>query len=142
MKVCRLYLSKSVSVFLLLVILAWPLLGVIGIVAALVGSSDGYGAAWAFVFVLAIGLTIAYGWLRIPFEIRVDDTTATFRSVLGKTVVPLVQIRSLRAKPLALGFVDLRHETGTLHLVSQMTGFHDFVLSVKSSNPMVRIEGC
>lgn len=142
MKVCRLYLATPLLIFYLLVILAFPLAGVAGIIAALLGAWDSIDAVWSFVFILAIGLAIAYGWLRIPFEIRVDDTTATFRSVFRKTEVPLAQIQSLRAKPYALGFVDLRHKKGTLHLLSQMTGFHDFVVSVKSSNPAVKISGC
>jgi ATP-dependent 26S proteasome regulatory subunit len=65
-----------------------------------------------------------------------------FRSVVGKTVVPVAEIKAVRAKRYALGFVDVRHARGTIHLINQMDGFHDFVCTVKTLNPAAKIEGC
>lgn len=99
--------------------------------------------AWVFVIVLAFGLFNAYMWLRIPFEIKtLDNATIEFRSLLRKTDVSVAEIRSVRAKRCALGFVDVVHGRGTVHLLSQMEGFHDFVSTIKSANPAAKIEGC
>ncbi len=53
-----------------------------------------------------------------------------------------VEIKSVRAKPYALGVVDVVHQNGRVHLLSQMDGFHDFISTIKSLNPEVKIEGC
>ena len=99
-------------------------------------------AAWLLVVVLGIGLFSSYTWLRFPFEIRVNDGMIEFRSVVRKTFVPVADIKSMRAKRYTLGFVDVRHAGGTVHLINQMDGFHEFVGTVKSLNPAAKIEGC
>jgi hypothetical protein len=143
MKVYRLYVAKPLLIVYLLVILSWPLVGVGGIAAALLGAfGPDRSAAWLFVIVLGIGLLISYMWLRFPFEIRVNDGIVEFRSVIRKTVVPVAEIKSVCAKRYTLGFVDVRHGRGTVHLINQMDGFHDFVWTVKTLNPAARIEGC
>ncbi len=86
---------------------------------------------------------VAYMWLRIPFEIKIhDDNTVEFRSVLRRTTVSPGEIISVKAKPYALGFLDLRHSKGTVHLISQIGGFHDFISTLKSLNPSVEVKGC
>src|SRR5258707_13961460 len=109
MKVYRLYVAKPLLIVYLLVILAWPLVGVAGIAAALLGAfGPDRSAAWLFVVVLGIGLLISYLWLRFPFEIRVNDGVVEFRSVVRKTVIPVAEIKSVCAKRYTLGFVDVR----------------------------------
>jgi hypothetical protein len=143
MKVYRLYLAKPLLIVYLLVILSWPLIGVLGIGAALFGAfGPDRSAAWLFVIVLGIGLFNSYMCLRFPYEIRVIDSMIEFRSVVRKTVVSGTEIKSVRAKRYALGFVDVRHARGTVHLIHQMDGFHDFVWTVKTLNPAAKIEGC
>jgi hypothetical protein len=145
MKVCRLYVAKPILIFYLLMAAAWPLVGVGGIALAMSGAcgpgTEGI-CVTVFVIVLGIGIFVSYSWLRFPFEIRMNEGIIEFRSVVRKTVVPAAEIKSMRAKPYALGFVDVRHARGTVHLVSQMDGFHDFVLTVKSLNPAAKIVGC
>jgi hypothetical protein len=81
--------------------------------------------------------------VRIPFEIKVrDDAMIEFRSVLGRTTISPGAIKSVRAKSYALGFIDVVHGGGTVHLLSQMDGFHDFIATLKSLNPAVQIQGC
>ncbi len=82
-------------------------------------------------------------WLRFPFEIRVrDDAKIEFRSVFRATVVSPAEIKSIRAKLYAMGFVDVTHAKGTVHLLNQIDGFHELVATIKSMNPAVEIKGC
>jgi hypothetical protein len=143
MKVYPLYLAKPLLIVYLLIILSWPLIGVVGIAVTLLGAfGPDRSAAWLFVIVLGIGLLNSYMCLRFPFEIRVIDGMIEFRSVVRKTLVPVAEIKSVRAKRYALGFVDVRHARGTVHLIHQMDGFHDFVCTIKTLNPAAKIEGC
>ncbi len=147
MKICKLYVAWPVKMCYFLMALAWPLIGMFGIAAAATGAfgpdpgASGIGI-WVFVFVLFSGLYASYSWLSFPYEIRMQENALEFRSLMRNRVVPVATIRSMRAKPYALGFVDLQHERGTIHLVSQMDGFHEFVSAVKSLNPAAKIEGC
>ena len=82
-------------------------------------------------------------WLRFPFEIKLrDDAIVEFRSVFRRITVSPVEIKSVRAKPYALDFVDVVLQGGTVHLLSQMDGFHEFITTLKSLNPAIRIQGC
>ncbi len=144
MKVYKLYLAKPLLAFYLLMLAAWVLAGVVGIVVGAVGKlgSDG-PPVWVFVIVLGIALFNAYVLLRFPFEIRVlDDTVIEFRSVFRRITVSPMEVKSVRAKPYTLGLVDVVHQRGTVHLLNQMDGFHDFLYTLKSLNPAVRIQGC
>ncbi|SRR6266567_3916364 len=144
MKLYRLYLAKPLLVFYLLIVAAWIFAAVVGIIVASVGGfgSDGPPAV-AFLVMLVVALFTAYMWLRIPFEIGVrDDAIIEFRGVLRRVTIPAIEIKSVRAKRYALGFIDVVHEGGTVHLLSQMDGFHEFIATLKSLNPAVQIQGC
>jgi hypothetical protein len=142
-KLYKLYLAKPLLVFYLLMLAAWVLAGVIGIIVGAIKLGSDGPPVWAFVIWLCGALFVAYMWLRIPFEIKIhDDTMIEFRSVLRTTTISPVDIKSVRAKPYALGFVDVVHQKGRVHLLSQMDGFHDFISTIKSLNPTVKIEGC
>ena len=144
MRLYRLYLAKPLLIFYLLILAAWVFAGIIGIIVGAAGKlgSDG-PPVWIFFIFLAVALFTAYMWLRIPFEIKMrDDPLIEFRSVLRRTTISPVEIMSVRAKPYALGFVDVVHRTGTVHPLSQMDGFHDFISTIKSLNPEVKIAGC
>jgi len=144
MRVYKLYLAKPLLIFYLLVLVAWVLAGVIGTI---------YGAVWgfgsngppsvAFLAMLFVALFTAYMWLRVPFEIKVrDDSIIEFRSVFRRIAISPIEIKSVRAKPYALGFIDVVHGGGTVHLLSQMDGFHEFITTLKSLNAAVEIRGC
>ena len=125
-------------------LVAWVFAGVIGII---VGTLAKLGLdsppVWVFVIWFCIALFVAYMWLRIPFEIKIhDDTMIEFRSVLRRTIISPLEIKSVRAKRYALGFIDVVHRGGTVHLLSQMDGFHEFISTLKSLNPAVQIQGC
>jgi len=144
MKTYNLYLAKPLLIFYLLMFGAWVLAGIGGIIASALGvfGPDGPPVI-AFVVLFGIALFNSYMWLRIPFEIKIlDNTIIEFRSLLRRTTVSPTDIKSVRAKRYALGLVDVLHEGGTVHLLSQMDGFHDFISTIKSINPAAKIKGC
>jgi hypothetical protein len=117
--------------------------GVIGIIVGAIRLGSDGPPVWACVIWLCGALFVPYMWLRMPFEIKIhDDNMIEFRSVLRTTTISPVDIKSVRAKPWALGFVDVVHQKGRVHLLSQMDGFHDFISTIKSLNPTVKIAGC
>jgi hypothetical protein len=144
MKLYRLYFAKPLLVFYFLILGAWVLAGVAGILFGAFGKLGSEGPpVWIFVILLVFAVLNGYMWLRFPFEIKLrDDTTVEFRSVFRRITVSPVDIKSVRAKPYALGFVDVVHQGGTIHLLSQMDGFHEFIATLKSLNPAIRIQGC
>jgi len=144
MKLYKLYLAKPLLVFYLLMFAALFLAGAIGTIYGAVGGFGSNGPPTvAFLVMLVVALFTAYMWLRIPFEITVrDDNIMEFRSVLRRVTISPVEIKSVRAKRYALGFIDVRHSGGTVNLLSQMDGFHEFVSTLKSLNPSIEIKGC
>ena len=81
--------------------------------------------------------------MRYPFEIKVrDDNFIEFRSLFRRIALSPNEIKAVRAKRYALGFVDIIHEKGKVHLLNQMDGFHDFISTLKSLNPSIKIQGC
>lgn len=144
MKVYKLYLAKPLLVFYLGMFAVW-IVTVIAVAAA--GALGKLGSerppAWIFLIFLALAFFVPYMWLRHPFEIKIrDDNMIEFRSVLRRVVVSPMEVESVRAKRYALGFVDVKHRGGMVHLLNQMDGFHDFLATLKSLNPAVKIEGC
>jgi hypothetical protein len=144
MKLYKLYFAKPLLVFYLVILAVWVSVGVVGIVVGAIGKRGPEGPpVWVFVILLGFALFNAYMWLRFPFEIQVrDDSIIEFRSVFRRTTISPMEVKSVRAKPYALGFIDVVHQGGTVHLLNQMDGFHDFISTLKSLNPSVRIQGC
>jgi hypothetical protein len=144
MKLYKLYFAKPLLVFYLLMLGVWALVGVAGILFGAFGKLGSEGPpVWVFVILLGFALFNAYMWLRFPFEIKVrDDSIIEFRSVFRRTAISPMEVKSVRAKPYALGFVDVVHQGGKIHLLNQMDGFHDFLSTLKSLNPSVKIQGC
>ena len=144
MKLYRLYLAKPLLIFYLLMFGVWTVVPAILIVVGAIWSlgSDA-PPIWIFLICLCFGCFLSYMWLRIPFEITVrDDSNIEFRSLFRRTVVSPREIKSVRAKRYSIGLVDVAHERGTVHLLNQMDGFHDFIATLKSNNPAVEIKGC
>jgi len=144
MKLYKLYLGKPLLIFYLVMLAVFVSVGVVGIVVGAIGKLSSEGPpVWVFVILLGFALFNAYTWLRFPFEIKVrDDSIIEFRSVFRRTTISPMEVKSVRAKRYALGFVDVVHQGGTVHLLNQMDGFHDFISTLKSLNPSVKIQGC
>ncbi len=85
-----------------------------------------------------------YLWvLRVPFELKIhEDNSVEFRSLLKRTVVSPHEIRSIKARPLTLGFINVKHERGTISLVNHIDGFYDLVWTLKSVSPSIEVRGC
>lgn len=57
MKVCTLYIAKPVLILYLFLVVAWPGVGIVGIIASWYGAfGPDYAALWAFVPVLGLAL--------------------------------------------------------------------------------------
>jgi uncharacterized membrane protein len=144
MKSYKLYIARPLLIFYLFMFGIVELIGIVGLIVAATGKLGPDGPpVWVF-FLLVCAVSFAsYMWLRFPFEIRVhDDTNIEFRGLFRTMVISLTEIKSVRAKLYALGFVDVVHQRGTVHLLNQMDGFHDFIATIKSINPGVEIKGC
>jgi hypothetical protein len=144
MKLYKLYVPKPVQIYYLFMLAAMPIAGITLTVVAALGKMGPDGPPfWIFIPVLGVLCFVPYMWLRIAFEIRIsDDAKIEFRNIFRTTVVTPAEIKSVRAKRYALGFVDIVHLQGTVHLLNQMDGFHEFITTVKSMNPAVEIKGC
>src|SRR5713226_8985931 len=111
MKTYKLYIAKPLLIFYLVMFGAMGLAGIIGIAVTALGKLGQNGPP-VLIFIPWLGAIsfISYMWLRVPFEIRIcDDTKIEFRSVLRTIVISPAEIKSVRAKPYALGFVDIAH---------------------------------
>lgn len=144
MKLYKLYVAKPLLVYYLAMLGLFVLVGIVGLGASTAGK---FGAdappAWVFVIVLVFAVFTAYMWLRYPFEIRIrDDSAVEFRSVFRRTTISPSDIQLVRAKRYAIGFVDVIHGGGKIHLLNHMDGFHDFIATLKSLNPSIKIQGC
>lgn len=141
MKVYKLYIAKPLLVFYLVWLAAFVSVGVVGIVVTASGRLDPNGPPlWVFIIILGFALFNAYMWLRFPFEIKInDDNRIEFRSIFRRVTVSPNEIKAVRAKRYALGFVDVVHEKGKVHLLNHIDGFHEFLTTLKSLNPAVKI---
>ena len=144
MKIYKLYIPKVVQIFYLFMLGAMPIAGItLAVVAALGNLEPDAPPVWIFILLLSVFCFVPYMWLRVVYEIRIrDDAKIEFRCIFRTTVVSPAEIKSVRTKRYALGFVDIVHLNGTVHLLNQMDGFHEFVTTVKSMNPAAEIKGC
>lgn len=144
MRIYKLYIAKPLLVFYLVMLSALVLAGVVGIVVTAFGKLDPNGPpVWVFIMVFAFALFNAYMWLRFPFEIKIrDDNLIEFRSIFRRVIISPGTIQAVRAKRYALGFVDVVHEKGKVHLLNHIDGFHEFLTTLKSLNPAVKVQGC
>jgi hypothetical protein len=100
-------------------------------------------ARWLILVWLGFLLWIGYFYLKIPFKISLgDDNLLEFKSVVRTTVVAPRDIVSIKAMPLSLGFINVKHRGGKLRLMCQITGLYELIYTVKTLNPEVEIEGC
>lgn len=83
-----------------------------------------------------------YTYLTTPFEIvyNADDSIA-FRSALRRTSLRAQEITSIVTGALSPYFIRIRHPGGTLNVLGQIDGFHEFLMRVKAVNKHVRVKG-
>jgi hypothetical protein len=132
-----------------IVVMMWVFLTVLAAVGAfLVVRVLGWTASPALpqgVVFIWLGLLawIWYSYLRIPYAITLrDDQVLEFRSFLKRTLVAPGDLLSIKAVPLSLGFINIRHKGGKIRLINQITGLYELICTVKSLNPNIEIQGC
>ena len=54
------------------------------------------------------------------------------RRILGRTKVPVREIISLKATPMTVGFISVKHRQGSLRIMSRMTGLYELIGRVKA----------
>jgi hypothetical protein len=96
------------------------------------------GQGWFWVFLVGAIAWSWYSYLRVPFQINVFDNRIEFRSILKRSIIFPEQIRFITAWG---GMVKIRHTRGTVLLFAQMDGFHDFISTVNSLNPSIKLKG-
>ncbi len=120
--------------------------GIVITISPIIGSNffGPDGPPWPIGIVwLVVLVWVWYAFLRIPFEIRVlDDNNIEFKSLLKRTTISPMEIKSLKAWSISIGFLRLKHSKGTIHLLNQIDDFHEFVSFIKASNPNIEIRGC
>ena len=90
---------------------------------------------------------VASGWyqfLRIPFEIKIqDDGLISFRTLFGRIVLSAADIESIRAwgNVVGGGILKVKRKRGSLKILYNMAGLADFVGKVKTLNPTVNVKG-
>jgi hypothetical protein len=138
-------LSKPMLFFLLTTVAFIVLLGLAILIPALLspaGARQPHRLWFTLVWCGFLGW-IWYAYLRIPYTITWrDDDSLEFRSLIGRTQVPVRQIISLKATPFTVGFISVKHQQGSLRIMSRMTGLYELIGRVKALNPEVEIKGC
>jgi hypothetical protein len=93
-------------------------------------------------FWLIVMLWVWVTYLKIPLKIiRHANNSLEFVSVMGATTLKMEEIISIKASPMSLGFLHLKHRGGALRLYTHMTGLFEVVGFIKASNPAVKIKG-
>lgn len=95
-----------------------------------------FAAAWIFALLWAW-----YIYLSTPFEITYRfGEPIVFRAMLKRTVLEPKAITSITTG-LFSPTIRLAHAGGTINLLGQMDGFHEFLARIKTENGAVIIRG-
>ncbi len=139
-RVYRLYLGLYLKVLLPLLLGGFTVLGIVWLIPGLVSGGP------PFPFPIVWLGALAYMWiflLSVPYRIEVDEAgRVTFVSRLRRIQVASGAIRSIRPRPLHIGFLVVRHDGGRILLLSQFDGFHEFLTELTARSPGVELRGC
>ncbi len=95
-----------------------------------------FAAAWVFALLWAW-----YVYLSTPFEITCrPGEPIVFRAMLRRTALEPKDITSITTGPFS-PVIRLAHTRGTVSLLGQMDGFHEFLGRIKTENGAVVIRG-
>jgi hypothetical protein len=88
----------------------------------------------------------AFSWLRMARMpqriIRHADGRIELECQIRRVVLTPREIVSIRPDRGHFGFLVLKHDSGTLRLLNQFTGFHELLTSIEAANPAVELLGC
>jgi hypothetical protein len=140
---------KTYKVYSLNLIFVYIMLGFLTLIAGFMAyrSVGESGVLWAVspTMILCFGVLawVWYFYLRIPVAITWhEEGVLEFKSPMGTTRVPAVDIIAIKAVPLSWGFIKITYNNGSLRIVSQITGLYELLGAIKGANPQVEIRGC
>jgi hypothetical protein len=131
-------LSRATMVFIIAGLGFMTLLGTVATISQMGDSSMGMlGKSFPLLWLFVMGW-VWWGYLKIPFEIKIqEDNSIEFHSVLNRIVLSPDKIRCIHGHPLSWGFIKIIHSGGSIQLINQMNNFHDFIQTLRSSNPLI-----
>jgi len=136
-------LSTSMFIFLMAMLVSIALLGLAILIPALFSQDEIRPAPWFALVWFGFLSWVWFFYLRIPYAITyLDDDSLEFRGLIRKTRVPVKDIISIKAVPLAAGFIKIKTRRGSIRLINQITGLYELLGRVKALNPEVEIKGC
>jgi hypothetical protein len=94
---------------------------------------------WFGVIWLAGALYTAYQYLKMPYLIELREDASIRFVGLRTTIISPQDILSIRAFG---GMGQLKYRGGKIVLMTQFTGFHEFLTELKRLNPNVEVRGC
>jgi len=98
---------------------------------------------WLFVPPIVFWGWFWYLMIRTPFELKIrQDQSVEFRSLFKRIVLAPQLIKSIKAPALVVGWVCVRHDSGKISMVNHFDGFYDFIWTLKSINPAIKVKGC
>ena len=93
---------------------------------------------WAGLIVWA-----TYSVLKMPIEITMrPDSTLEFRGPLGRRVVGIQDIRSIKGSPVGGAYLEIKYQDGKITMFRDIHGLYELLHKMKSSNPAIVIKGC
>lgn len=136
-------LSKSILIFFFLVLIFMTFIGILVFNVTFISHSEDHQPTWFLVIWLFILCWNWYHYLKMPFEIKIqDDSSIEFRSLIKRIVVMPYEIKSIKSSSLTLGYITIEHAKGKISLINKIDGFYDFISTLKSLNPNIEVKGC
>jgi hypothetical protein len=91
----------------------------------------------------AIGVWYGYWVFSTPHKILFHKTgEIDIVSVLRHWRFKVQEIRSISPSGSMMGFLVVRTTNGSVRVLNQFDGFHDFITNIKVANPSVELHGC
>lgn len=83
-----------------------------------------------------------HSYMRLPYQfVYASGEWITFQSVLRTVQVAFRDVRSVDARRWNRGFVTIRHESGSIHLLRNTPGIGGLVAEIQHSNPSAMVKG-
>lgn len=123
-------------------IMPFVMLGVFTCIVPLILISKGP----AFILVLLLAV-VAWNWwvlMTIAYRVIVQNDGSIEWVALARRVRMLPEdIREIGPdRTGGIGFFTVKHVSGKVRFINQITGFHEVILHIKNRNPMVVLKGC
>lgn len=107
------------------------------------GRVDSRDVLLLLVVVGLLGSGWSFGVVRIILEIAInDDGRIEFRSLIGSKFVRASEIQSIHSEFYSYGTIIIRHTGGTIRVLYNLDGMHEFIATTKNMNPQVATWDC